>query len=251
MTNSPYGEPDPNNPAEQPQYGQKAEHGQNTPEGQQPYGGQQAPNWGAPAGQQSPYQQGPYQPGQHQQAPQAASSKFGTSTYDPVSAGAPMQKPAKQSLLEKLTLISMGLYLVATVAFSAVFASDEVAEFFTDVYSEMGMTQEEIDAVVEMLGGMAIAGGVFGVVVALGLYLLVYIPLTKGKSWARVLGLVLAFIGVISTLLNFFGFGAIMFSNAAGLLAAVAFLGYVGVTIYWIVVAFNDDVKRYLAQQSA
>lgn len=243
MTNSPYGEPDPNNPAEQPQYGQRAEHGQNVPEGQQPYGGQQTPNWGAPAGQQGQYQQGPYQ--------QAPSSKFGTNPYEPGSLGGPMQKPAKQGLLEKLTLISMALYLIGTVAYSAVFASDEVAEFFTEVYTEVGMSQEEIDAIVEMLGGMAIAGGVFGVVVALGLYLLVYIPLTRGKSWARVLGLVLAFLGVITTLLNFLGFGAIMFSNTAGLLASVAFLGYVGVTIYWIVVAFNDDVKRYLAQQSA
>ncbi len=238
MTNSPYGEPDPNNPAEQPQqpqYGQRAPEGQQH-QGQPSYGGQQAPSWGS------------QQPGPYQQAP---GSKFGTDPYDPVTAGAPMQKPAKQSLLEKLTLISMALYLIGTVAYSAVFAGDEVAELFSEVYAEMGMTQDEIDAIVEMLGGMAIAGGVIGVVIAVGLYMLVYIPLTKGKSWARVLGLVFAFIGVIATLLNFLSFGIIMFGSAVGLVAAVAFLGHLGVTIYWIVVAFNQDVKRYLEQQSA
>ncbi len=42
----------------------------------------------------------------------------------------------------------------------------------------------------------------------------------------------------------------LLFSTAAGMVAALAFLAYLGVTIWWIVVAFDQDVKRYLEQQS-
>lgn len=235
MSNSPYGEPGPEE--------------------------QRTPNWGPGAsGQQpNPQQPAPHQQGGHQQGgapypqggvPQDPGARFGSAPYDPFTAGAPLQKPARQSLLEKLTLISMALYLVGTVAYSMVFASDEIAVLFSDLYAEMGVPQEEIDFILEGLGAFAVVAGIFGSVITVGLYLLVYIPLVKGKSWARVLGLVFAFIGAALTLLNVFTMVGLLFSTAAGMVAALAFLAYLGVTIWWIVVAFDQDVKRYLEQQS-
>ncbi len=168
MSNSPYGEPGPEE--------------------------QRTPNWGPGASGQQP---NPHQQGGHQQGgvpypqggvPQDPGARFGSAPYDPFTAGAPLQKPARQSLLEKLTLISMALYLVGTVAYSMVFASDEIAVLFSDLYAEMGVPQEEIDFILEGLGAFAVVAGIFGSVITAGLYLLVYIPLVKGKSWARVLG---------------------------------------------------------------
>lgn len=208
MTNSPYGEPDPNNP------------------------GQQQPNWGAPA-------------------PQPGGSKFGTDPYDPATAGAPMPKPAKQRLLEKLTLVSLALSLLSTVAYSAVMAGEDFADFMREAYAEAGMPAEDVEAMVDMMGAGAIGGAVFGVVITVGLYLLVYFPLTKGKSWARVLGLVFAFIGVAGALLTLLTSGAFMFGSALGILGTVAYLAYAVVTVYWIITAFNQDVRNYLEQQSA
>ena len=194
--------------------------------------GQQPPNWGA-------------------QAPQAGGSKFGTNPYDPATAGATMPKPAKQALLEKLTLISMALSLVSTLAYSAVMAGDDFADFMRDSYAEAGLPAEDVESMVDMMSGAAICGAVFGVVITEGLYLLVYFPLTKGKSRARVLGLVFAFIGVAGALLSLVSSGAFMFGSAVGILGAVAYLAYAVVTVYWIVTAFNQDVRNYLEQQSA
>lgn len=194
--------------------------------------GQQQPNWGAPA-------------------PQPGGSKFGTNPYDPTTAGAPMAKPAKQRLLEKLTLVSMALSLISTVAYSAVMAGDDFADFMRESYAEVGVPAEDIDAMVDMMGGAAIGGAIFGVVITVGLYLLVYFPLTKGKSWARVLGLVFAFIGVAGALMSLLSSGAFMFGSAVGILGAVAYLAYAVVTVYWIVLAFSQDVRNYLEQQSA
>ncbi|HIW46398.1 MAG TPA: hypothetical protein H9884_05805 [Candidatus Yaniella excrementigallinarum] len=103
--------------------------------------------------------------------------------------------------------------------------------------------------------GMAGAGTAFGIVLlifALGLYALVIIPLLGRKNWGRILGIVFAFLGGISSLFNILSVGT-TFALSGGLGAITLIQGIVilGTAVWFLVFAFRADVAAWYTPHSS
>lgn len=189
----------------------------------------------------SPYENDP-QPG----------AKFGTQPYDPGSVGGPVGEPKRFGLLKNMTIASYVLYalglIVGMAAFTGQAAEDWIREFYSD--PQFQMNDEDIEAVVDGLGPLMIGFGIFGALFALALYLIVYIGLVKKKDWARITGIVFAVIGVLGTVatLPMYLMMDFFLSSGAGIASLLLYVLYAAVSIYWIVLAFNAEVREYLAQ---
>ena len=68
----------------------------------------------------------------------------------------------------------------------------------------MGLSADQI-AAADQASGIGQITGIVMLVIALGLYALVYVFLKKGKNWARVLGIVLSILSVVGTLIGLLG----------------------------------------------
>ena len=104
-----------------------------------------------------------------------------------------------------------------------------------------------------MIDGMVIGAMVFSLVliaISLGLYLLVFFGLKKVKGWARVTGMVLAFIGLAFTVGGFVIGGTDM-GSGTGAVATILSVVWIAATVYWLVLAFNSQVRDYMDQQNA
>lgn len=179
-------------------------------------------------------------------------SKFGTQPYDPAEVGGPVSEPKRFGLLKNMTIASYVLYALGVIISMAAFTTDGAEDWVREFYSDpqLQMSDEDIEALVDGLGPLMIGMGVIGAIFALALYLIVYIGLAKKKDWARVTGIVFAVIGVVGTvgtlpmylMLDFF------LSSGAGIASVVLFVLYGAASIYWIILAFNSEVRTYLAQ---
>lgn len=172
-------------------------------------------------------------------------SKFGTDPYAAGTHGGPMAEPKKFSQLKLFTLISLAVYVVSGLP--GLFGSGEAAQQEMITAAEQGgMASGEAAEFADMMVGITTAISWITLVIGIGLYLLVYFGLTKHKNWARVTGIVFAIIGVVFSVLGLAS-GAVTGAGFS-VLALVLTLVYVAVTIYWLVLAFNSQVKAYLAQ---
>lgn len=205
-----------------------------------------------PAGQQFPQspQQGQQYPAPGQTPEQA--SRFGTSPYAAQGGyGAPVERPAKLDLLLKLTLGSLAIWLLSSLS-GLIFPpnEDKVREAVRQQAEAMGQPVD--DAALEASMGLAQAGTVFTTLIILvlgvGLYLLVYLPLRKGKNWARILGIVLAILGLAFTAYGFSGLG--MYDAPGRTLSIVVGVLFFVVNVFWLVTAFNKDVSAYTRAMS-
>ncbi|MFI7581192.1 hypothetical protein [Kocuria kalidii] len=160
-------------------------------------------------------------------------------TGDQYGAGRPGAAPPEVKRLLTLTLVSAGLYLLNEIVGLVVTSSVDL----TERYREMGLSAEEI-AVAEQTGGVALISGIVTLVIALGLYALVYVFLKKGKNWARVLGIVLSILSVIGTLIGVLG--ALAYGGS-GIVLLVLGLLLVVVNVLWLVTAFKAPVKHWFA----
>ncbi|MGC5048950.1 hypothetical protein [Micrococcus porci] len=208
---------------------------QNTPYPQNPQGGQPAPQYGQP-GQAAP-QYG--QPGE--------GSRFGTQAYGApgLQYGAPLAEPATFRTLLKLTLASAVVYVLS--ALPGLFVDQDA--LVRDQLRAQGKSAEQIDQAMQnagMVSAMAGIGLVVWLLIALGLYALVYFGLRARKNWARVLGIVLAILGTLSAVFGLFRLG----SFPAGVMIASLVLSvlFIAVNVLWLVNAFNKDVAAYTQQ---
>lgn len=216
---------------------------------QQPGG----PAEGAPQGQgASPYdlpQQQPYPGAAPGTTPGTTptASKYGTSAYDPAALGGDMAEPRKLGLLRTLTLASLAIFVLTVVVSLFALGNEAYLEDQLSAQAGMGVTREEL---MEVLGAVIVATMVVSaVLLAIGvvLYLVVFFGLKRGKNWARILGTVLAALGLVMTL---FGLGSIggVFAVSPGLGAASLVLAvlHVVVNIWWIIAAFSGEVNAYM-----
>lgn len=219
MTNPPFNEGDaqPN----EPQYGQR------DPNRQQQWG-HPAPAYGS-------------QPG----------SKYGTAPYDPNAFGGPVQEPKEYGLLMKLLYGVFGIYLInQLLGLLATFDDsfvDAVREEYETNPALAGYTDAQIDEMMDMVLPMAIGMTIFFMVVGVGLFLLVIMGLRRKKDWARVTGIVFAIIGAVFSILGALYQMTGMMATMAGMLSMVLMLAYIGLTIAWLVMAFNRNVRDYLS----
>ena len=194
---------------------------------------------------QDPSQQPGQQPGHTpypQQGPDTG-SKFGTSPYDPHAVGAPMPEPQKFTLLKKLTLASLAIYLLSAVL-SVASAMDD--QLIREQLEASGMAVDDA-----MVSNAVVMGLIFAVVltaVALVIYLVVYLGITKVKNWGRILGVVFGAIGTIMTAAGLLNVGMMLDQGAVGILSLLISVAFVMVNIYWFITAFNKDVSAYFRQ---
>lgn len=185
------------------------------------------PQWGQPSPQGEDPSTGP---------------KFGTEAYNPQAFGGPVEEPAKFRSLKIFTLVSGGLFLISGVMMLLMFNNDSFREAMIDdlmtTYQEMGVAMERTE--VESVYGWFSTGTTIFVLVLLGIYALVYFGLRANKNWARILGIIFAIISVVFSVLGF-AMGEI---NLSMLISLV----WLGVNVYWLVLAFNSEVADYLFQ---
>ncbi|NLS10382.1 hypothetical protein HGQ17_10335 [Nesterenkonia sp. MY13] len=185
------------------------------------------PQWGQPSPQGEDPSTGP---------------KFGTEAYNPQAFGGPVEEPAKFRSLKIFTLVSGGLFLISGVMMLLMFNNDSFREAMIDdlmtTYQEMGVAMERTE--VESVYGWFSTGTTIFVLVLLGIYALVYFGLRANKNWARILGIIFAIISIVFSVLGF-AMGEI---NLSMLISLV----WLGVNVYWLVLAFNSEVADYLFQ---
>lgn len=207
------------------------------------------PQWGSPDAhgeQPGPAAPGPY--GGVEPAP--TGSKFGTSGYDPgASYNAPIAEPKQYSLLKTMTLASFGLYVLSALVSMIPMLTGEAEDMARAELEGVDLGGASVDDALAM--GMVFAWGfvLVPLVIAVVFYLLVYFGLKNVKGWARITGVVMAIIGLVVTLGTLlFGGG---FESTLMIIGLIISLVWAAVTIYWLVLAFNSQVRDYMDQQNA
>ncbi len=105
---------------------------------------------------------------------------------------------------------------------------------------------------IEGVAGAGAAVGIVMLIFVLGLYALVIIPLLGRKNWGRIVGIVFAFLGGISSLFNIFGIGiAFEISAGLGIVRLLEVIVIVGTAVWFLVFAFRDDVAAWYTPYSA
>lgn len=106
--------------------------------------------------------------------------------------------------------------------------------------SAAGQTMErsQIETLIDLVVGVSLVFALLG----LGIYLLVHFGLRANRNWSRIVGIVFAILGAV------IGVGGFVFGGATDLVAVVITLIWVGVNIYWLILAFSPDVSRYLQE---
>lgn len=164
--------------------------------------------------------------------------------YGPVRPGAPVPPPPELKRLLSLTLLSAALYLVNGVVSAVLMASTDLGA----MYERMGLPAEEAEqagAMATRMNGLTVVSTLGGLIVALGLYALVFFFLKKGANWARILGIVLAVVSAVSTLLGFLG--AVLYGAWAVVLIAIG-VAFVVVNVLWIVTAVKAPLRDWFTR---
>lgn len=178
--------------------------------------------YGGPAGSQGPQ----YGPGSSNQ-----NSPSGQSPLAKVFAGSPdLPNPVRQ--LQLAAIVSAVGYLITQVI--SLIVSNVVLSGYA---SGMG---------IEGMAGVGAAFSIVGLILGLGLYVLVIIPLLGRKNWGRILGIVFAFLGGISVLFNIFGIGTVFtLSTGMGVATLIQVIVTLGTAIWYLVFAFRADVATW------
>ena len=210
------GQPGPGQSGQPMPYGQGAVNGA-------PQGG---PN-GQPAGQQ--YGQ--------------AGGKYGTAEYNPGQYTGTMERPSTVDRLLKLTLISLGIYVLNGIVGLIASANVDYLQYFKD----KGLSTEMATQAADQAAGVGgTAGTVVSLIVTVALYLLVYTFLKKGKNWARILGTVFAAIAILSSLFSVFGLG--IYPAPWNIIIIVLVVAKLIVDILWIVTAYKAPTSAWFNQ---
>ncbi|MFE7632349.1 hypothetical protein [Kocuria sp. NPDC057446] len=153
--------------------------------------------------------------------------------------GHPGAAPPEVKRLLTLTLVSAAVYLLNDIVGMVVAATADT----TAMYQELGLSPDQI-AAADQAAGVGQVTGIVLLVIALGLYALVYVFLKKGRNWARVLGIVLSILSVVGTLIGLLG---AMAYGGLGIVLLILGLLLVVVNVLWLVTAFKAPVKHWFA----
>lgn len=103
---------------------------------------------------------------------------------------------------------------------------------------------------VEGMAGLGIGVGIFFLVVVMGLYILVIIPLLGGQNWGRILGIVFAILGGLSGLFSLFSVGtSFALSTGLGVVGLLQVVALVGTATWFLIFAFRSDVAAWYTPQ--
>lgn len=176
-------------------------------------------------------------------------SRYGTAAYSPQQ---PFDrpKPEKVDTLRKVAVLSLVLAAIGSLLGILVTQTAAFQQDMIDYYRSMGLSAELAEQ--SASGGVAsIVGGIVGLLITVALYLVVIIGLSKGKNWARILGIVLVIISIVLSL-GGTGIGLILgipltAGGALGVVAPLLSIVQLAVDVYWLVLAFNRSVARWFS----
>ena len=189
-------------------------------------------------------EEGPSQAGGVNPYPGQSASKFGTESYDPNAYGGPVEQPDKFRKLKLFTLVSLAIFVLnQVVSFVMISSAEYRNEMIADIEQQMSaagqtMDRSQVESYIDAVAGVSLIFAVIG----LGIYLLVYFGLRAAKNWARIVGIVFAILGAV------FGIGGFVFGGPTDLVTVVVTLLWIGVNVYWLVLAFSPVVAGYLKQ---
>ncbi|MGQ1798810.1 hypothetical protein ACT4S5_16985 [Kocuria oceani] len=174
----------------------------------------------------------PDRPGQPSGPP-----SYNASGGDQYGGGRPAAAPPELGRLLTLTLASAGLYLLNQLV--GLYASSTAD--MSETYEQLGLSADQI----AQTQSTAMVTSIVTMLIALGLYALIYVFLKKGKNWARILGIVLS---ILSIVINGLGlFGALLYGGLGVVLLILGLLLIV-VNVLWLVTAFKAPIKQWFAR---
>ncbi|WP_022871983.1 hypothetical protein [Nesterenkonia alba] len=182
--------------------------------------------------------------------PRSTGSKYGTEAYQPGAYSEDISQPPQYRQLLLWTLLSMGFYLAVQILGMVPIFTGEMQDILREDMAEVG-TAEEIDQLMELFALFGIGWYAFLAVAALILYLVVYFGLKNKKNWARILGIVLALLGLVFTLGELLLGVGTAFASATLIIGSLITLVWASVTVFWLILAFNGRVAKYIQQFSA
>ncbi|GAB3843019.1 hypothetical protein [Nesterenkonia populi] len=176
-------------------------------------------------------------------------SKYGTAAYDPNAAygTGPLTEPAGVRRLKSLVLVLLGLSVVSYGLITAWTLSDAYVDGMMEMYDDFGLPAEDAEEAAQGAGG--VIGAAISAAIMAGLYLLVYFGLRAKGNWARILGIVLAILGILATLvMGLFGLMMIPYFDMDVLLLAgtLLYVLHLALTVYWLILAFKKETAHYL-----
>ncbi|GAB3192360.1 hypothetical protein [Nesterenkonia suensis] len=157
-----------------------------------------------------------------------------------------MAEPPKFALLKKLTLVSLGIYVLSGIT-SLFTAGDE--DLLREELGGQGVTVDEEMLAMATTAGLVVA--VIMLIVPVALYIVAYLGITKVKNWGRIVGAVFAALGTLVTLWGLVGMGAMLAMGAIGVISLALSIAFIAVNIYWFLVAFSKEVGQYFEQGRA
>lgn len=166
--------------------------------------------------------------------------KYGTAEYNPAQYTGMLDRPAVFDRLLKLTLVSLGIYVLSGIIGMIAYATTDLVE----VYRQFGLSTEMAEQAAAGRGAGWVSS-LISLIIGIALYLLVYNGLRKGRNWARILGTVFAVLAVVGGVFNLFSVA--LFGGLGILMAVIAVLKII-VDIVWIVTAFRAPNSAYFAQ---
>ena len=183
--------------------------------------------------------------------PQSTGSKYGTDAYRPADEyGTVVERPAQLGRLRTLTIVSLVLYLLSSVA-AAIIAMDE--RLIAQSLRQSGMlTEPQIEEAIEgaVVGGLLWAIGT-SVLVGL-LYAAVIIGLSLARNWGRVLGIVLAILGILVMLFGLVtSLGSLSLLPVPTIASVLLTVVWLAATGWWLAVAFSAPLRRFFASSRA
>ncbi|WGH84937.1 hypothetical protein [Auritidibacter ignavus] len=163
-----------------------------------------------------------------------------------------MEEPQASKIAKLLVLASAAVMVVNAILQMVVL---DVRGIVTSSFVEIDTTgtgvteQEVIDGAAGAVSTLAYGIATFVLLISLGLYALVYFGMRANKNWARILGIIFAILGGLSslgTLLTSFGHvdtAGMIIDLLAGLLGTA-------IVVYFLVLVFRKDVADWYRVQS-
>ncbi|WP_129660205.1 hypothetical protein [Rothia halotolerans] len=109
-------------------------------------------------------------------------------------------------------------------------------------------SEAEKQSMTEDAGRLSIPQEVTTLIMTGGVFALIYLGLRARKNWARLLGIVLAFVSIgVSLLSNVFAVLLNIQMGAIGVVSMLVVVVWLTLLVYWLVLAFSREVKLYFA----
>lgn len=182
--------------------------------------------------------------------------QFRSAGQDPAAPRPEVEEPPRFARLKAVTIgilvVDLVSWVMDIVARMTGAMNDALLSTVNSVPGSESFSDAEKQRIVESSGGLSIPQAAFQLILTLGVFALVYLGLRAHKNWARIVGIVLAFVAIGGSL--FANVAAIALNVQMGAIGIVSMLLTVvalALLVYWLVLAFSREVRLFLAPSRA